>query len=271
MIRDHGPGDSTQKLCLFAVNAFMKDGGDCYPSQRAIAKAAGLAEYTVQKAIAAILEAGWLCAETHKAKGKAWKRYSYRASVPDALADCETMHEQKISDLVLSHESVHGPLPAWGRPLKKSNALRNGSNNGPHSHEQGPHSGWSIRPHSDAEGPHSDAKVVPIQSGTKFLSEVPIRSSNSSKLQKEGAALARSTGTEDHLKMVGEEKRKAKEKETPKRNAEEAEASKEILGRIERGRKVRKALKAFPNDGDADIAKMAGVTLSEVQEVRRQA
>jgi len=164
MIREHGPANSTQKLCLFVVNSFMNDSGVSWPSQSSIARAASLAENTVQRALARVINAGWLGAETRLTKGKAWKRYIYRTAVPDALVTSEIMQTDSNLKLVESFEAMHGPLPKWGRPLKRDRNKREG----PLSEAEGPHPGWSEGPHSKIECPHLNAAKVPIQGGTKF-------------------------------------------------------------------------------------------------------
>jgi hypothetical protein len=123
MIRTHGPANSTAKLCLFVINSFADDSGTAHPSQSAIAKAASLTEKTVQRVVAAMIDAGWLGAATHLMQGKKWKNYIYRCAVPDALQDTGTMQTEANQKLVDCFHAKHGPLSKGGRPLAKAATL----------------------------------------------------------------------------------------------------------------------------------------------------
>lgn len=167
MIREHGPDSSTVKLCLYTVNAFMDDIGEAWPSQLSISKAARLNEKTVQRLIAEAIDNGWLNVVTRQVSGKAWKRYIYRASIPDLLERCDTMLQDKVQDLMKAYESQHGSLPKGGR-----------TTTGPLS-ERGPSAKVPVLnpkvPALDTEGPRPGCHLVPAQDGTKFQSKFQLK------------------------------------------------------------------------------------------------
>jgi hypothetical protein len=238
------------KLCLYTVNAFMDDTGEAWPAQASIAKAASLTPNTVQRILGEAIDLGWLGVEPRMAQGKAWKRYVSRAAIPDGHHSLLVGMDEKICKAVDHHLATYGPILKGGRPLKQKVKRTSVTAKVPTLKCEAPL--------LNTDGPHSDEVKVPLlkskvppEKGTKYPSEVSILSSNS-KDQYEGAALPRSTTRVESLKPNGTEEAK---KETP-----EARAS-----------RIRQAIAALPKDGDSDIAKIAHVTLDEVQQVRRQA
>jgi Helix-turn-helix domain len=239
MIREHGPANSTMKLCLFTVNAFLHDDGTCFPSQIAIKNAAALGESTVQRTLAQAIDLGWLGVQIRN-KSKGWANYVYRAAVPDALRECDTMLNHKIASLVEKHIEKYGPLATGGRLVKKQRARNGVTGLVPSLRRNAPLADDNMVPSLDS--------LVPPQRGTKFLSEVP-----KEKLVNEGPV------TGDRMTRV--------ESSNPKETADlEMKAATEA-----RARRVRIALASFPDSGDADIVKMTLVPLEEVQQIRRQA
>ena len=115
MIREHGPANSTMRLCLYALNAFMDDAGYAWPSQAKIATAANLTENTVQKALREAVDLGWIGVQARRTRGKAWKLSHYKAAIPDALEFCDTMSQEKIAMIVSMHDSDFGPILEGGR------------------------------------------------------------------------------------------------------------------------------------------------------------
>jgi hypothetical protein len=240
MIREHGPESATARLCLYTVNAFLDDDGFGWPSQKAIAKAACLVEKTAQKFVAQAIDQGWLAAAaTH---GRKWKLYQYRASVPDDLANCETMKEAKITRLVDTFIAKNGPIEESDRPFKRAPKEEPNPLDVPVLK--------SVVPVLNPGRTHFKRgvvpvlkSVVPVQDGTKFPSEVPIEVSNM-KFPMEGAVASDRTAPAEILDR--------KPSETQE----------------ERIRRIRKAAASCPDFGDADLAKASGTTLEEVRRVR---
>jgi hypothetical protein len=194
MIREHGPANSTAKLCLFVVNSFLDDDGCGWPSQKAIAEAACLVEKTAQRCIAQAIDEGWLgAAATY---GRKWKLYQYRAAVPDQLANCQTMTEGKIVKLIDNFIAKNGPIAESARPFKRAPKVETIAPDVPVLNPNVPvlKSNRTLLKRGDVPVLKS---FVPAQDGTKFssevLMEVPIE------VLKEGAVASDSTAIEDVL------------------------------------------------------------------------
>lgn len=260
MIREHGPASSTMKLCLFTVNAFMDDHGEAWPSQATIARAAALGENTVQRILGEAIDLGWLGAETRAARGKAWKRYVYRAAIPDALQDSKTMIEGKMQLRVMGWRSKHAPLLEGGRPLKKKGAKQ----------PEVPLLNSKV-PFLNREGaPPDNPKVpllkseVPLHEGPKSSSEGPILS-NHIKYTPSGGKVQSQT-TAPPPKSVGVIKKlvdQEADRRAPREMAQEAAE--------DRGKRILRVVEAFPEYSEAEMAKVARVSVAEIQQVRRQA
>jgi hypothetical protein len=190
MIRDYGPDSTTMKCCLYVVNAHMDEVGVAWPSQATIARKASLTENTVQKQLGKAIDLGWLGVETRQMRGKAWKHYIYRSSVPDALENCDKMMEDKVARLVEIHFSEQGPILEGGRPFKPKHAARSAVRMEPLIKSEVPIF-KTDRPPSDEPVVPPLKSVVPPVDGTKSPSEVPMQSSNS-KSPRSGCAFAQS-------------------------------------------------------------------------------
>jgi len=243
MIREHGPSNSTMKLCLYTLNAFMDDTGEAWPSQASIANAASLTPNTVQRVLGEAIDLGWLGVEPRMTQGKAWKRYVSRAAIPDSHHELLITMDEKVCKAVDNHLATYGPILKGGRLLKRKGKRSTVTVKVP-----------SLKcevPLLNTDGPHPDdvkvpllKSMVPSEKGTKYPSEVSILSSNL-KDQYEGAALPRSTTRVES----------SNPKETP-----EARAN-----------RIRKAIVACPEFADSDIAKVAQVTPEDVRRARTQA
>jgi hypothetical protein len=237
------------KCCLYVVNAHMDEVGVAWPSQATIATKASLTENTVQRQLGLAIDLGWLGVETRQMAGKAWKHYFYRSSVPDALENCEKMLEEKIARLVEIHLSEQGPIRGGGRPLKRRNA--------PHANAAKAPLSTSKVPILKTHDPPSDEGMVPVPTsqvppanGTKSPSEVPIQSSNW-KSSQEAVAQSHNRSGLENLSVTRSERPK---------NGTDDDAS-----------RIRKADAAFPQLGDAELARILLLPVEEVQRMRKRA
>jgi hypothetical protein len=192
---------------------------------------------------------GWLGAETRLTEGKAWKRYIYRAAVPDALEDTEIMRTDANVRLVDSFLAKEGPIPEGGRPLKQTVKRTTVTAKVPTLKVEVP----LLKP----DGPPSDAgKVpllkskVPLYEGTKSSSEV-LNLSSQKKFSHEGAVASDRTNV---LKTING------------KPLEKTEEPKET-----RLQKAATLLKASPDVPIANVAQMFKLTQEEVRQMRRSA
>jgi hypothetical protein len=240
MIREHGPANSTMKLCLFALNAFMDEEGIAWPSQAKIATAASLTENTVQRQIAKAIELGWLGAKTIQTKTKGWKRLTYKASVPDALATCDTMLQDKVAMIVGKHESTFGPILEGGRPFKKKPPPHTKAVKAPVLNSEVPILNSKDSP-PDAVSVPLPKSQVPSVNGTKSPSQAPTQSPHS-KSPYYAAVLQNRAGAEGHETATDDE-----------------------------AKRLAKAIDTFPAYGNAELGKVLQMPMSKVRWMRKQA
>ncbi|MGC3982812.1 MAG: helix-turn-helix domain-containing protein [Steroidobacteraceae bacterium] len=162
MIRDHGPRDATLRLCLLTLRTFMDSNGSAFPSQATLAKAACVAEFTVQKKLKRASELQWLGIQVAGHTGKGWKHYRYVACIPDDIGvpDKHERLAEKWSEIgdVSTLENGHMVPTQDGDDMATRRASSPSSRN--------------MVPILSSEGPHPHVNIVPIQDGTKssFLS-----------------------------------------------------------------------------------------------------
>lgn len=185
-IREHGPDDSTMKLVLHTARTFMDDDGYCFPSIRAIAKAASLNKSTVTTKVDEARKLGFLAVYPGSGRGKQWKGNAYRACVPvnsktapllakhQALIDA---HIAKVGDV----DEVVEEGKVYGQPVQhETTGTAKVSGNAP-----------KVSGLTD-EGVRPDSTKVYGQPVPKFSSEVLIPSSHT-----EGP-LARTVCVQEH-------------------------------------------------------------------------
>jgi hypothetical protein len=119
MIREHGPTGPTIKLCLFMVNCHINAKDDStFVSQGTISNETDLALSTVQRDIARAIDTGWLVAELTNIRGRKWKSYVYRVSIPDNLEYCDTMQDEGILKAMIPYHAENEALLHGSRPFK---------------------------------------------------------------------------------------------------------------------------------------------------------
>jgi hypothetical protein len=84
----------------------MDNSGVAFPSQRTIAAGARVTENTVQVKLKSAIESGWLLTYAAGHSGKGWKRYGYRACVPNSI------NLAKFDEWLSGWSDVHGGPPA---------------------------------------------------------------------------------------------------------------------------------------------------------------
>jgi hypothetical protein len=248
MIREHGPANSTMRLCLYALNAFMDEAGYAWPSQAKIATAAHLTENTVQRTLRRAVDLGWIGVEARRTRGKAWKLSHYKAAIPDALEFCDTMSQEKIAMIVSMHDSDFGPILEGGRSRNTKHGARTTAPKAPVLNCKPPLLKKNGPPPLVEVVPHLNSQV-PSENGTKSPSEVPILSSNS-KSPLDAAASTRGPSKIGSLGVIG---------------------AKTLEDVAVTDAQIAKDIGAFPAYGDADLAKVLRVPLATIQRIRQQA
>lgn len=161
-IRDHGPDDPSERLTLFALNAFMKDEtGICYPGTRKLCGATGLSRNTVMRCVRSVNVQGWV-----QIREGLRQRFAtcYRASVPDWL------------DLSEYEEILGRWLERSGAAIEPDEADTPVSRTA-HLVQPAPASGANGAQKGGASGANGGGHLVqPLHQ--KFLSEVSKRSSS---------------------------------------------------------------------------------------------
>lgn len=259
LLRDYGPPDPWIKLVVFTVNAFMDDSGKCFPSQEAIAAAAGMGVSTVRRKIAEANRGHWIAIQARAVYGgRHWKQYSYRACCPDSIdlsaIVANTKTRQTGEDLVDTWEAQHGAISPEN--LKGTMFPQHGRRRAPPASSgmkvSAPPAPSGTNPPPGAQAPpadfvstarpHIEHRPLTTQAPPAAAYEVPIRSSNL-KLQAEGALGRTDRG------------RTPKPKDTDD----------------DRARRIERALRMNPTADDNTILSwVSGATLEQVRAARQR-
>jgi hypothetical protein len=236
---EHGPADPSTRLILFVLALHMNQQGDtAFPSQETIAKRSGLSVRSVRTHLDHAVNGGWLRISKKSRRGQAWFVHEYTATIPTALAD-RVASKPWVDD------------PKWQRAENSAGRV----DKSPDS--EGDPAILAEHPANDARRPAID-DTTPGKICRDARQGLPTNSSSNSSMNSpnntscERAVASDRTACVESLKGIGTEEAK---KEAPE----------------PRANRIRQAIAALPKDGDSDIAKIARVTLEEVQQVRRQA
>ena len=99
-LRDFGPEEPGLLLTLYTLGTFMDEEGFGFPGQETLAQGARACVRTVRRHIKAARERGWVAIELSDRGGRGWRRYVYRACVPDNVPLTE--RDEILADAVVS-------------------------------------------------------------------------------------------------------------------------------------------------------------------------
>lgn len=143
---DHGAPHAGIRLALVVLALSMNGAGDMNPkfapSQVKIGKRCLAGERTVRRHLEAAIRLGWLQrVEAHRDRGRNWKRYAYRATVPANFPESELLqtHARGAAKLAGAYQEdrpngAGGPAkscnedrPNWPTIPPRSSLIRNPS------------------------------------------------------------------------------------------------------------------------------------------------
>lgn len=75
--------DTAAKHCLHVLSTHMDSRGYAHPAISTIARKASMTPRTASPALKRAAIQGWISRESRRDAGKAWRRYAYRATIPD--------------------------------------------------------------------------------------------------------------------------------------------------------------------------------------------
>ena len=75
--------DTAAKHCLHVLGTHMDSRGYGFPSIETVAREASMTPRTASPALNRAAAQGWISRESRRDAGKAWRRYAYRATIPD--------------------------------------------------------------------------------------------------------------------------------------------------------------------------------------------
>ena len=253
MLRDQGPKSRDLLCALLTLHTFMDPNGFAYPSLRTWAKAARMSTNTLTKHYKAALRDGWLAVEVKPPVGQAWRRNSYRAALPLTIQLPEK--DEILSDALISQygdiendEScvTQSETPSASSCLTYADTPSGASDKSRHEGvSNGDGSCLKIAPklsQNGSEGVSNDPERCLTAGETEVLKSEVLKKVLKKVLNTEGAVASDNTAT--GLNAKPQEATKAKRE------------------------RIRKALDGFPDWGDNEIAKIARVSLKEVQQVK---
>lgn len=271
ILRDHGPKSRDFRCAMLTLRTWMDDDGFAYPNLRTWAAGACMSTNTLSKHYKAALRDGWLGVERNPQGGQSWKRNSYRAAVPanvklpekdEQLSDvlisefgdienheeesCVTQSETPTAQTCITQDetpSTPSCLTYAETPCAEISAANaEGVSNGHAKVSHEPPEGVALYPPRCLKGvsPESRNPLPALETGPEVSEVLEVLEVS----KRQGAAL-----TLGPRVLNG--------------NAKEPEVT------SDRAERVRKAIGAFADWGDAEIAKVARVSIEEVQRARR--
>jgi hypothetical protein len=245
LVRDHGPRDPYARLVLHTLRSFMDDGGSTFVGQTRIADAACLSRPTVRKTLKLCWEVRWVGVNRQdNAKGYGWRQLAYRACVPYPI-----QIPDKHAKLIEAFGAKYGrEVDTDSHPEYTRKTLKVGNEVS------------QVDPVSDTKntkaGKPGTTKVgnLTLKGGKPEALKGPkVGNGVSIKCISEKLSLNRTIKVQS--KATAPAFVKNKKNEEPE--APEARAD-----------RIRKMLKELPSYNDADLAKVARVTVEEVQRLR---
>ncbi|MGO8854414.1 MAG: helix-turn-helix domain-containing protein [Steroidobacteraceae bacterium] len=274
---EHGPPDPSTRLVLFVLALHMNSqGGSCYPSQQTIATRTGLSERSVRNHLQAAEKLGWIKVSTLRRPKQAWFNHEYVATIPEALAqyipkkpwdqDAKwTPPEEAADSAGRSPEVPQRAANGAGRPANGAErAAIEDTTAGNLRHD----ARQNLPTNSSSNSPSNTSNNTPYnvlaaRAGVLNLNGKPEEPDPEAEKRALEAAEARA-----RIKQAAAEAKaetdKAKREEKARQDAED------------RVRRIRYAIEHCPSEDDNYIVAVtggekAGVTLAEVQRLRKQA
>jgi len=227
---EHGPANPSTRLVLLVLALHMnQDGANAFPSQQLIATRSGLSVRSVRTHLALAAAAQWVRIYQKRRSGQNWFIHEYVATIPDELADrCKS---KPWEDDPTSQRAENSAGRSDSEQRHPANSARRAA----------------IDDTTSGNLRHNARQPLP----PNLKSNYSINSSgNVPEPFKNGSAKSKEPDPEAEKKALEEKQRKVVEERANR------------INRIEAG------LKAFPDYADADIAKVTGTTLDEVQQLR---
>lgn len=163
----YGPSSPTSRHVLLALNIFMSESGDAFPSTRTIAVASGLSERSVCTHLIQMQNQGWILRRTAGKGGQGWKRYMYQVSIPDGEY---TVKRKETELLVTVIGTEYSSVPLSTMAL---NAIQHLDHEGTEPHAEGtePHSKKVLKDVQSKSSLKSTKKSLAANSGLKKMKE----------------------------------------------------------------------------------------------------
>lgn len=254
LIRDFGPRIANVRLVLHTLRSFMNKTGETFVSQKVLADAACLSAPTVRKSLLIAWESKWLGVGLHGRTDQGWRHYQYTACIPDHL-QIPKKHERLVDHFGAIHGEVdtetHPDRVNVGKPVShvSEQAFPGGASKG--------------HPGNGSETVEREKNETPKVG--KPRSE---RGKNDTK--KVGNGFSTKSSSAEVLKKLSPEEGPSLTRRTLSSGSEfqkTDETDENGMLRV-RSERIRECIKKWPAYSNAEIAKVAVVTLQEVNRIR---